>query len=195
MIELISLHIPKAAGTSFRHVLSAVYGHRLALHYGNRQSVDVSTAAAVHGHLKIGDYAARFPEATTVTWLRNPVERIISYYFYWVRTPARGNPNHQAVLDNELSLVEFAELPPVRRELGVYLEGYPIDRFSFVGVVEDFDRDLRRFADRMGWRPPRHFHENTAPSLPRVSRKVRRKLALLYREELALYQRFARDAS
>ncbi len=47
----------------------------------------VRDAVLISGHIKYGEMATRFPDATFVTWLRSPVDRVISQYKSW-RDPA-----------------------------------------------------------------------------------------------------------
>ena len=120
-IRLLSIHIPKTAGSSFQKSLEAVYGKdqfmrldfsvqqsgmegRLAAKNQTKQSSlddlvlkkSLDPAISVlHGHIHYADFASAFeihPDLKVITWLRDPFERIVSNYNYLL-----------SVLDNEIS--------------------------------------------------------------------------------------------
>src|SRR5204863_2238823 len=89
---LISVHIPKCAGTSFHRVLRAVYGDQLWLNYGQIFSQDQlrrsvappgsvapsgsvvpSSTTCIHGHFIADTFSKHFPHARLITWVRDPV--------------------------------------------------------------------------------------------------------------------------
>ena len=111
---------------------------------------------ALHGHFPVSLFAGRYPAAKTVVWLRNPVDRIISYYGFWTRLAPHGNPEHDRFLLDKPSLPEFARAR--RSEVLDYLDGKDITDFDFVGVVEHFEEDVRRFE---GW-----LHSNLKGAAP-----------------------------
>ncbi len=96
---LISLHIPKCAGQSFRETLHRWFGDRLFFHYFQQHNAmpprrDFSPGICIHGHFNrtkgfgVMDY---YPEADQfITILRNPLDMAISNYFYW-KNKARAN--------------------------------------------------------------------------------------------------------
>src|SRR5262245_28702080 len=90
---LISLHVPKCGGISFRSVLEQWFGANLYLHYfagllgeERPQQQELSSGTCVHGHFsrtrktEVLDY---YPEVDQfITILRDPFEMMVSYYFY-----------------------------------------------------------------------------------------------------------------
>ena len=105
---LISVHMPKAAGTSCLYLFEKIYGARLFLDYDDKilhkskfikrkdaifsmskNRLNISKYAnidCIHGHFMPLKY--RFidsQDAVFLTWLRHPVQRLISHYYYWVR--------------------------------------------------------------------------------------------------------------
>ena len=193
MLQLISVHIPKTAGSTFRTLLGRVYGARLALDYDGK--VDgLDSAEVVHGHFPATKYLKQFPDAKIITWLRHPVERVISYYYYWLRVERHGNPNHDYFLDNKLSLLEFARFPSLRNEIMSYFQGVDPERFFFVGIVERYESDVRKLAALLDWPEIPAVRENVTLDKPDVSLELREEIARLHGEEMALYRRFSEDA-
>jgi hypothetical protein len=94
---LISLHIPKCAGQSFRRVLEQFFPGRIYFHYyQQRNSLPqkhlLKPGACIHGHFNrtrgfgVMDY---YPDSDQfIAVLRDPLEAAISNYFFW-KTKAR----------------------------------------------------------------------------------------------------------
>ena len=175
MIELISLHIPKTAGTTFKAVLQGVYpADTLLLDYddriGNPESRFRSdfdgwkrdnenaiahlpaVARAIHGHFWAGKYFSFFPGAKKVVWLREPARQLISAYHYWKAGPLTPNPLKRLLHEKNLSLLEFARLEGLQNPVSnLFLRGYGIDDFDFIGIQEFFPEDLAALSGVMDW--------------------------------------------
>lgn len=163
---VISVHLPKTAGSTFRDTLAVVYGDDIFFDYGDQdQFVDGGRASlwarlvrfrrrirfrktlrptdrCIHGHFMATKYLAQFPDATYITWMRDPVERVASHYYHWLRKP---DPSTAHLLQGRtVPLETFAELEIVRNLQAKYLDGVPLSRFAFVGVQEYFEPMLER---------------------------------------------------
>jgi hypothetical protein len=174
-IELISVHIPKTAGTAFRNVLEQNYARdTLLLDYGDRVLDMASLFQAdfekwkkdslrrvteielrvrcVHGHFWVGKYAELFPSARKIAWLRDPVQRLVSHYFFWKNLPRSDHSLHQRMLDEQMTLLEFAALPAMRNIVtNTFLRGYSFHDLDFVGLQEFFGEDLGHLHKMMDW--------------------------------------------
>jgi hypothetical protein len=158
---LISVHVPKCAGTSFRHVLQGVYGDRLWLNYGTifvrsqaRPEAVPPGVVCIHGHFFADAFDELFPQRQLITWLRHPVERVVSNYHHFLRSPDWRDDCCRALYEQKLDLRKFAELEWMRNESARYLAGKPLSDFAFVGVAERFTESLQALSTRFGW-PPR----------------------------------------
>ena len=158
MIDIISIHIPKTAGSSFRNVLSQVYGNDLIFwdysdsnHEYNLGSELPENTQVIHGHFPAKKYNGHFPKAKRIVWLRHPIFRLVSEYFYAQKYVNRDNPNHVQLVDNNLSLLEFAHIEDLRNLLSKYLEGMQLEDFYFVGIQEFYDADLAELKQLLQW--------------------------------------------
>jgi hypothetical protein len=149
---ILSIHIPKCGGTSFRHVLRKIYGDGLWLNYGtifSRPQAHPSLLPAgtncIHGHFLGNAFDELVPQPELVTWLRHPVERVVSNYFHFLRSPDLRDNCCRELFDKKLSLEQFAELDWMRNEATRYMAGKPAGAFKFIGIVERFDESLRSF--------------------------------------------------
>lgn len=214
MVELISVHIPKSAGTSFRKVLQRHYGRRLLVLYGGfgsegyfQSRLDKHPGTlALHGHFPLKLFRHSYPQAKKIIWLRHPVDRIISYYYFWKKLRPHGNPNHKRFLIEKPSLVHFAEERCT--ELADYLDENNILDMDFIGIVENFDEDVQRFenwfAGCIGQRKPdmlfnlysrifmrdrKHIpRANRTRRKPQVSTDLRERLEEILQYEMAIYR-------
>ena len=154
-LELVSVHIPKTAGTSFRFALEAEYGHDLA-HVYNDVGLNGRTYRAVHGHFSPSQFWSAARHAKLIMWLRNPVERLVSYYDFWLsRASTEGNKNHAYFRSSNMSLSEFVTWEPIRTEFEQkYVKGLSFCDFDFIGVTERYDKDLDRLAKLLNWSSP-----------------------------------------
>lgn len=170
---IVSIHLPKTAGSTFKGVLAEVYGRRLRFDYGDqygfmelsqptlemrlRRAVKRVTdfrpyfkPQCIHGHFKATKYARQYPDAQYVTWIRDPVERLVSHYNHWKRRPDPAHTVCREMVRQDMALEQFAELPAMRNVQSRYLDGMPLERFWFVGIQEHFDQMLRRFLELAG---------------------------------------------
>ncbi len=180
---LISLHLPKTAGTSFLALLESVYGDALLRDYCDRPinravvarrlralrgclryaapPARVRAARCIHGHflpLKYALLPAR-EGRRFVVWLRDPVERLASHYHYWYRSynPPDAGRLHRRVVEERWSLERFCLGPELRDLYSAFLWGFPLSRFDFVGITEHYAEDVNEFSE--------HFLAGVSPSL------------------------------
>jgi hypothetical protein len=168
---IISVHVPKCAGTSFRTVLGEVCGARIWYNYGVIFSREHARAELVppgvgliHGHFLADAFDALFPQRRLVTWVRHPVERLVSNYHHFLRSPDMRDDCCRALHEKRLSLREFADLEWMRNETSRYLANKPVDDFEFIGISERFNESVGLFCETFGFRNVARFpHENANP--------------------------------
>ncbi|HVZ65480.1 MAG TPA: hypothetical protein VG936_12980 [Lacunisphaera sp.] len=194
---IISIHVPKTAGTTFRELLAGHFGEDLCLFYAGYKNhrmepVDDVPAHArcIHGHMHARDFDHRYPGAKRVVWLRHPVERVASEYAHHRRHPSPDDELSRLAAANEL--VEFARHPSVRSLQTRVLQGLRVKDFAFVGISEAFDDELGRLHAATGIALPRGHRVNTNPArhTPRypLGPRERRVLADLDQDGMELYK-------
>lgn len=100
--RLIFIHIPKTAGTSFGQVIESNSGEPYR-YRGLRRMLteDLSGYSVIQGHMAHGIHRFLSGKAIYVTFLRDPVEQCISYYYFsrsWV-----GQPDYRDAVDYDLA--------------------------------------------------------------------------------------------
>lgn len=205
---IISVHLPKTAGSSFRALLERRFGDRLLLDYDDRplaHSDEVRNAAAVelsssdhagilaeydcvHGHFLPLKYAG-LKNATFITWMRDPVERYVSHYLFWKRNweeqaIAPRNPGLKSLLEGGGAfpdMEEFLQMPEFLNVYARFLWNFDLGRFSFIGFVETRQASLARLATSLGWADASDVMLNVNPDRARDGYEVAQGL----REQIA----------
>jgi hypothetical protein len=135
-------------------VLEGEYGDDLAAVYDGARP-NGREYRAVHGHFSPDQFWSAGRRAKMVMWMRDPVDRIASYYDFWLGSAPHGNPNHDEFLRREMTLVDFARWDPIRTEFAQkYVAGLRPSDFAFIGVAERYEQDLTRLAALLGWPDP-----------------------------------------
>ena len=146
-IELISIHIPKCGGTNFRDILQMHY--RNVPHLNDLKTQD----QCMHGHFIITpELLQEYPNAKICTWIRHPIDRIISYYYSWKLNKSYGkNFNKKRFIEEDMSIVEFVEADFMQNEMFKYIDQISLDDFDFIGCLEKYPQDIVKFLEIMGW--------------------------------------------
>jgi hypothetical protein len=172
-IQLLSFHIFKTAGTSFRNTLCDVYGNESVIRFDiptltkkitinetpiNDYNLPLAPSIRVlHGHFSYHDLRTfvHYPSQQTkkITWLRHPVERVISHYYYLHERFRAFLPVHQhkLLVPLQRSLLEYAQQPVNRNVMTHFLDGLTLQQLDFVGITEHYQTDLTRLAQTLGW--------------------------------------------
>jgi hypothetical protein len=170
--RMFSVHIPKTGGTTFLTVLEHHFGNRLVRDYEMpRDEVNRMIGGrgeyCVHGHYYAEKYAD-VPDATFVTWMRDPIDQLISHYNFWANYRFPHDLTWRRVHYDQMDFMSFAKLRYISNSQARFLSGKPLDEFAFVGVTEMFTEGMELFRDQFGL----DFDPAALPRL-RDSRKFR----------------------
>lgn len=194
--RVLSVHFPKAAGTSLGRLLEALlpggsvtdYAHDPITWRGTVALPFPAGARTLHGHFRPDCYDAA--GAFLVTFLREPAENLVSIYSYWRATPEHGNPVHTRFLAEKPDLLAFARYPDMERLMsGVYFGGFDMKRFDFVGFHHRRDDDLRRLGGLIGLPLQADIHHNRTEAKLRVDDATMTRLRGLLSDDVAFYRR------
>ena len=159
------------------------------------ESTDVPPAKVIHGHFNYSLLRKKLnidPGVPVITWLRHPVERVISNYYYLCER-LMSELDEQSKGLNILSkmmrsLDEYAEGQVNRNRMTKFLDGTSLDELAFVGIVEDFDNEVERLATVLNWKDFRVKRVNRTKEKPMVDASIRKKIEELNKEDMELYQ-------
>jgi hypothetical protein len=221
---IISVHIPKTAGTSFNFDLAQVFGHRLLRDYGDwpestspegaahneRCRADMLADAerigrqydAIHGHFVAAKYAGVFPITALVTMVRDPYQHAVSTYEHATRVSASPHPGFRLFKEARMTLLDFIEAFPNHQAL--YFGGMSVEEFAIVGVTERYRQTVALFEAVFGVAMPgQSARQNVNPGKRGVEYEIapeaRRAIERCRPEDIALYrhgcERFAKLCS
>jgi hypothetical protein len=172
---LISVHLPKTAGSSFLSAIEQHYGDHLVQDYGdrpiNRTTLGRNCHAiercvlnsgsksrfrhtqCIHGHfmpLKYRLLKTSSPKQFVV-WMRDPVERLASHYLYWLRNynPIDAGRLHRKVVEEKWTLERFCLGPEMRNVYSKFFWCFPLEKFDFVGITEYYDSEIDYFSEHI----------------------------------------------
>lgn len=140
-LELVSVHYAKAGGTSLWAELKRHYGDAMIADnehdpcnsnqkYNPPHRISPETRA-IMGHIRPDLYPVS-PHTKIITFLREPVDKLMSAYFFWLNLPPCGSPEHDAFLAKRPSIFEYAE-ESAGYSIDAYFGGFDMDRFDFIG--------------------------------------------------------------
>jgi hypothetical protein len=212
---LISVHFPKASGSAFRLALEAAFGQPAVLGSYDCDPVDpanpmwicpdwflrnrprdVKPYTAVHGHLPISKYDL-IPSAYRVVMLREPVENLISIYYYWKSVFDIQFTSHavfEFVRKQRLSLLGVAEIPCMRRLMSnTYFGGYDMAKFDVIGTYDNRTAFIGAVSNLIGVPLSANIRENvTPPSDERdnvlADAKMKARLRHLLEDDIRFYE-------
>jgi hypothetical protein len=169
---ILSLHVPKAAGNSFRALLQTQFAERLMLDYGDWAGCRVPEAIercnirtlrmrsrrdelrrrydAIHGHFVADKYSGLFPNADFVAFLRDPYQQAASHYCFLLRNPQREHPEEKIFHEARMTLHDYLRWDAFRNHQSQYFGSLSIDDFAMVGLSEEFYRSVDLFNSIFG---------------------------------------------
>jgi hypothetical protein len=210
----IHLHMPKTAGTTLKTVIKKNYNENeiidLYESFRNHQevveklnSLPLEGVKCVNCHLSYGIHEHISKPATYISMLRDPIERVISEYFF-IRSSPKHNLHHEAM---KMDLLEFQQEETNRNKQSKIIIGAPLSTaitrddfkkakkyikrdFAFIGITELFDESLLLLMRQFGWSSIQYNMENVSRNRPKVlelPEHVIRELKLNNKIDYALY--------
>ena len=225
-MALIFLHIPKAAGTTMNDIIERQFPQGTVFTVDGarvRESVDEfknlpeeerRRVRCLKGHIPFGLHEYLPHPTTYITVLRNPVDRIISHYYYVLRTPhhylyntvTAGNMRLRDYVSSGISpelmngqtktvsglgkadmIVREYSSADLLEEAKRTLQ----DHFVSVGLVERFDETLVLFQRLLGWQNIFYVRRNVTKKHPSQQEIAKTTVEVIEREnelDMALYE-------
>jgi hypothetical protein len=176
--KIIFLHIPKTAGTSLRLIIEQEYQPEdcLFLYYPVYDEITIaeiqlqlSKAKVLYGHLTFGVHELFNITGKYITFLRHPIDRVISFYKY---SASDLDSPYYAHIQNGLSLVEMLQQEitiqtnnHMTRILANYWQEDRLDdsqyvdkalenlnNFYYVGLLEKFNESIEQLGNKLNWK-------------------------------------------
>jgi hypothetical protein len=209
--DIVFVHIPKTAGTSLRTAFEkSAEKHLILKDYGNSSETTPALSQLVKSK-KLGDFRREFNRAdrgiflsghfgahrywpffhaeSFVTFIRHPVDRVISEYNHFITHHGWDVP-----------VEEFVSMPRFRNLMKRSLEGVDLAAFGFIGITEEFERsmdELRRFVEMAlpSLKVNRGKYKQDDGIEIRARDDLRARIAELNRDDVDFYERLVRERS
>lgn len=197
--SLIFLHIPKAAGSTLHRIIARQYAsdsiysidglrvHESIAEFKQLPEAKRSEIKVLKGHMRFGLHEYLPQPSTYITILRDPVERIISHYYYVLRSPEHYL--YEQVTSRNMSLKDYicsgitkelnnsqTRLLCTKAALETYEQGSKEilesakknlqEEFAVVGLAERFDETLILLKRKFKWNLPFYIKANTTKDRP-----------------------------
>lgn len=147
---ILSVHIPKAAGISLWKMFQHAFPGKAADVYPDRDPWRniANKVEVIHGHFNLQKYLSIARAPRVITFLREPLSRAISHYYFWLE---ETNPS---AIDHPIYVKYFVKQEPdlerflLATEMGNLVSSflkpfYRPEQFWFVGFQEHFAEDVR----------------------------------------------------
>lgn len=202
--SLLFLHVPKTGGTTLRNIMANQFANDTIFSIGSLINEGIckfrdlapqsrKQIRLLQGHMAFGLHRYMDPPTVYFTLLRNPVDRVLSDYYY-VKTH-RLHPLHGQVA--AMSLCEYLQsgltgqldngqtrllcgdcepgqpgIPSLRslqaRDLEVAVENLKT-QFILVGLQERFDESVILLKRKLGWKLPLYVKANVSKARSRAN--------------------------
>ena len=203
--DVVFVHIPKTAGTSLRNMLvAALPAAAKIFHYhdatarisgtftnaftsdlltpeklrAHRGTLPRDQQLLVCGHYPVSSLTSAFHPASFITFLRDPVDRVVSNYRYLVRLGTFAG-----------SFAEFYESAEQINVQSRQLMGTDLRNIGFIGLVERMPDMVRALSRHLGVEL-RTRVDNVTSRLPRpaIDAATRARILALNHDDLCLYR-------
>jgi hypothetical protein len=183
---LIHLHMPKTAGTTLKHIIKRNIDPSVNFDvYEDHQqrkkkliALSRKHVSCIQGHFPYGVHHFFSIPCTYITMLREPIDRIISEY-YFIRSRPKHN-QYQKV--NRMSLEEYQKQPEIMNQQTRFISGHIENTitevqleqakeniqkyFSIVGITEMFNESLFLMKKKFGWNDIFYEKQNVTKNRP-----------------------------
>ncbi len=205
MLELIFIHIHKTGGKSMSQVFEDVYGKSSTFRLNQNvfrglKPSEVNLRTLIPGRTNVLSGHLPYPylqqivkedRPKLVTWLRDPVERVISNY-YWRLSLDRSKAAEEGIAYTDMTLDEYIHIPKNQNRMSTFLEGLVLTDLFFIGFLESHDQDMEALAQKLNWLSLPRIHTNINPAFnkePRIiTAEIREEIKRLNQQDLELFQ-------
>jgi hypothetical protein len=188
---VIFLHLPKAAGTTLKDILHREYQEDLIYELDGTQFIqaqeefkqlDQAEKAEIKilmGHMYFGLHEFLPSPAKYITMLRNPIDRVVSYYHFVKKLSTHHD--YELINENNISINDYCRLGRENMRNGQtrFLSNTKEfetctqaslseakqnlrQHFAVVGIQERFNESLLLLQKKLGWkRMPFYYQRNT----------------------------------
>lgn len=183
MTTILSIHIPKTAGSFFGETLSLSRSQLLFYNYGansratrliyqgnvvefnsheerieffiDKSNMHHNRMSIMHGHFHGRRFLDELPDAKFLFWLREPAQRLKSHFEFWNRLDYiyAHNPKYYEFKSKRPTFLEFATSKEFTNRQSFFLRDVPSENVLKYGVVEKMRESMMNFTEILGIDP------------------------------------------
>jgi len=204
--KLVFIHLQKTGGNTFVDLLKQnIYNEEdiyfdktdvlnleehvvIGVSPKNNIIVNYQNQPFICGHVRASKY--KYSNIKMITWVRDPVERIISHYYYYRQKINSGREKlHETVerLYTDCTLYDFCE---IYNNYMSKIINCGLSNFKFIGIVENYEESLKQFEKifevDLG---ERLEPKNVNPKKPIVSEYDKEQMRKYFEKDYKLYEK------
>ena len=166
MLKLIFIHIPKTAGSTIFELLKRNFDSHEIIKFNKHLfnvhpqkdraeillNVITSDTKVLHGHFTFQDLRLvihNYPDAKIITFIRKPVDRVISNYKFFKKRILIGKAKKRQLFRVNESLMEYARRYNSRNRMSNILDGVKLSDLYFLGFFENIEPDIKSLFNRL----------------------------------------------
>jgi hypothetical protein len=198
-------HIPKTAGTSFRLGVEDYLGQESIIYDYGLKAKETSKLVRelmygeisdlwcfykechkqeirfVGGHVGIGRFVSGFKIGNSVTFVREPLQRVVSEFQHFVR--------HYGY---EGTMMDFCTRPVMQNRQSKLLEAVPLEAIGIIGLTERYEESIELINARFSWsvavRADNKSHDHADNKTHQLSESEEKELRQLNQKDIVLYR-------
>ena len=194
---IISIHVPKTGGTTFKNFLLDAFPNKVFFDYSNNEKIKLEipdNTEILHGHITARKYRNIYPDAKYITWLREPTQIPISMYYHYLRNPDYNSFLCKQLYENNLTLEGFINLKKNWNVINNFIADVPLQDFSFIGILEDYDKSIERFTKQFNISDDLviekvNYNPDKSENKYNVSDELNAQLKMACKESIEVYQK------